>query len=158
MLLMLDHPAQPQLVVAAAIVNDPDNPTRLLTAVRAYPEELAGQVELPGGKVEPGEDPIAALHREIHEELGAELELIEEVVAPEELALMHEGLPAWPLTDRFVMRVWLAGLSPYSRQPECGPDHRRISMTPLGELTDLPWLPADVVIAERILQLLRERR
>lgn len=173
MLLMLDHPAQPQLVVAAAILDDLAKPTRLLTAVRSYPAELAGQVELPGGKVEPGEDPIAALHREISEELGADLKLGEELVPPTPLAVTHEQIaheaiaheppgraqhPAWPLTDALVMRVWFAEFAPTSAQPQAGPAHRSIAFTPLNELTALPWLPADVVIAERIVQLLRERR
>lgn len=177
MLLMHHHPHQPQLIVAAAILDDLDKPTRLLTAVRSYPTELAGQVELPGGKVEPGEDPIAALHREIYEELGADLELGEELLPPAPLAVAYEPItheptvlelmthepsacaqhPTWPLSDTLVMRVWFAEFAPTSKQPQAGPAHRSITFTPLNELTALPWLPADIAIATYIADLLSER-
>ena len=42
---------------------------RLLLAQRAYPPELAGLWELPGGKAEPGESLADALVRELCEEL-----------------------------------------------------------------------------------------
>jgi 8-oxo-dGTP diphosphatase len=54
-------------VVGAAIVRD----GRVLAARRTHPAETAGRWEFPGGKVEPGETPQAALAREITEELGA---------------------------------------------------------------------------------------
>lgn len=57
------------LVVGAAILRD----GRLLAARRTRPAALAGRWELPGGKVEPGERPEAALVREIAEELGLEV-------------------------------------------------------------------------------------
>ena len=53
----------PRLVAAAAIIDG----TRLLAARRSSPPELAGRWELPGGKVEPGEDPREALARELRE-------------------------------------------------------------------------------------------
>ena len=60
-------------VVAAAIVDSLSEPTMLLACSRAYPQELRGQFELPGGKVEDNEDPVTALEREIEEELGARI-------------------------------------------------------------------------------------
>ena len=54
------------LVVGAAVVRD----GRLLAARRTTPPEAAGRWELPGGKVDAGESPDAALVREIREELG----------------------------------------------------------------------------------------
>jgi 8-oxo-dGTP diphosphatase len=54
------------LVVAAVVVRD----GRVLLALRPDGVHLAGHWEFPGGKVEPGESPPAALAREIEEELG----------------------------------------------------------------------------------------
>ena len=48
---------------------------RVLAARRAFPSHLAGSWELPGGKVEPGEDPAATAVREIAEELGCGIEV-----------------------------------------------------------------------------------
>lgn len=64
-------------VVAAALVRD----GRLLLAQRNRPPELAGLWELPGGKVEPGESPAAAVRRELREELGVEVTAGERVGA-----------------------------------------------------------------------------
>jgi len=57
------------LVVACALV-DPDG--RVLIAQRPQGKTLAGLWEFPGGKVEPGEAPDAALIRELQEELGVD--------------------------------------------------------------------------------------
>lgn len=58
-------------VVAGALVRE----GRLLLARRPDADPLAGFWELPGGKVEPGETPEAALEREWREELGVEVDL-----------------------------------------------------------------------------------
>jgi 8-oxo-dGTP diphosphatase len=55
------------LVVAAALI-DPDG--RVLIAQRPPGKAMAGLWEFPGGKVETGEVPEAALIRELAEELG----------------------------------------------------------------------------------------
>ena len=54
-------------VVAAALV---DGDGRVLLAQRPEGKALAGTWEFPGGKLEPGESPEAALARELDEELG----------------------------------------------------------------------------------------
>src|SRR6185369_5089789 len=56
-------------VVGAAIVRD----GRCLAAQRGPGMRLPGKWEFPGGKVEDGEDPRAALVREVREELGLEI-------------------------------------------------------------------------------------
>ncbi len=65
------------LVVAAALV-DPDG--RVLLQQRAPGRHMEGLWEFPGGKVEPGERPEAALIRELAEELGIETD--EACIAP----------------------------------------------------------------------------
>ena len=52
-------------------------PSMLLVARRSAPEQLAGLWEFPGGKVEPGEQCEAALHRELREELGIGVKTVE---------------------------------------------------------------------------------
>lgn len=50
---------------------------RVLIAQRPAGKHLALKWEFPGGKVEPGEEPAAALVREIEEELGCRIEVRE---------------------------------------------------------------------------------
>ena len=57
------------LVSAVALI---DRDGRVLLAQRPEGKSMAGLWEFPGGKVEAGETPEAALVRELHEELGIE--------------------------------------------------------------------------------------
>ena len=57
-------------VVAGVLV---DIAGRVLLAQRTAGRHLAGAWEFPGGKVAPGETPLAALVRELREELGIEV-------------------------------------------------------------------------------------
>ena len=57
------------LVSAVALI---DRDGRVLLAQRPVGKSMAGLWEFPGGKVEEGETPEAALVRELHEELGIE--------------------------------------------------------------------------------------
>jgi 8-oxo-dGTP diphosphatase len=58
--------------VAAAVIQRPDG--AFLLARRPQGKVYAGYWEFPGGKVEAGEPAAAALARELHEELGIEVE------------------------------------------------------------------------------------
>jgi 8-oxo-dGTP pyrophosphatase MutT (NUDIX family) len=61
-----------QAEVAAAVliaITDRDEPGIVLTVRREHLRTHAGQVAFPGGRVDPGEDPINAAMREAHEEL-----------------------------------------------------------------------------------------
>jgi 8-oxo-dGTP diphosphatase len=58
------------LLVSAVALIDPEG--RVLLAQRPPGKSLAGLWEFPGGKVDPGETPEAALIRELREELGIE--------------------------------------------------------------------------------------
>ena len=66
------------ITVAAAIIQQ--NQKTLLT--RRKPDaHLANLWEFPGGKVEPGESLATALRRELREELGIDVEVLEEFFA-----------------------------------------------------------------------------
>jgi len=58
--------------VVAALIAKQD---RLLICQRSLAGAFPGKWEFPGGKVEPGESPEAALHRELREELGIAAEI-----------------------------------------------------------------------------------
>ena len=131
-----------RLVVAAAVLDDLEHPTTLLCAARSYPPEHAGQFELPGGKVEEGEDPTAALTREIAEELGAHL-TIGERVCPEDGQW-------WPILGGRVMGVWLAEVAAGSPAPHVGASHLEARWVPLADLAALPWIAADLPIVEAV--------
>lgn len=132
------------LVVAAAVLA-PDRvlraqDIRLLAAQRSYPAHLAGQWELPGGKVEAGESPEQALHRELQEELGIAVELGPEVVfapAPQE---------GWPILDGLRMRVWLAYLTGRDL-PQPGGSHTSVRWVNGAASAQLAWLPTNAPIA-----------
>jgi 8-oxo-dGTP diphosphatase len=129
-----------RLVVAAAIVDDLSQPTRILAARRSRPAELAGRWEFPGGKVDGSETPVEALHRELAEELGVAVELGTEFTGPDD--------GAWIITDRHVMRLWFARIVHGEPQPLA--EHDLLRWVPAGEWRDLDWLDGDVRIVDAL--------
>lgn len=111
------------VVVGAAVVRD----GRLLVAQRAYPDELAGKWELPGGKVEPGEAERSALARECAEELGVALEVGERV---------GDDLP---IPGGRIFRVYAATTS----DEPVAHEHAALDWLAAADLSALDWLPAD---------------
>ena len=64
--------ARRRIEVAAAVIHDAAG--RFLLAQRPTGKAFEGYWEFPGGKVEPGESAAAAVCRELHEELGIEVD------------------------------------------------------------------------------------
>src|SRR4051812_4065234 len=88
------------LVVAAALIRPNDTG---LVQQRPTGKQLAGLWEFPGGKIEPGESPEAALVRELREELAIEVTpealspvtFASEALADRHLVLMLYAVRAW---------------------------------------------------------------
>lgn len=111
-------------VVGAAIVRD----GRVLAARRTAPAATAGRWELPGGKVEPGETPEAALVREIAEELGCTVAVTGWL--PGEVAI----------GERHVLTVAVVELVAGEPQPQ---EHDAVRWLAAGELGSVDWLEPD---------------
>jgi 8-oxo-dGTP pyrophosphatase MutT (NUDIX family) len=73
-----------QADVAAAVliaITDRPEPGVILTVRREHMRTHAGQIAFPGGRIDPGEDPVAAAIREAHEEVMVPPELVDVIGA-----------------------------------------------------------------------------
>ena len=116
---------EPALVVGAAILRGGG----LLAARRTTPPAAAGRWELPGGKVEAGESPTAALVREIREELGCGV-AVDRWLDGEE-----------PIGSTHVLRVAACRL--VEGEPRPGVDHDELRWLPPERLGEVDWLEPD---------------
>jgi 8-oxo-dGTP diphosphatase len=128
------------LVVACALV-DADN--RVLIAQRPEGKSLAGLWEFPGGKVEPGESPEAALIRELMEELGVETKTA--CLAPLTFA-SHAYDDFHLLMPLYVCRRWTG--VPVSREGQ------GLKWVRAKSLRDYPMPPADGPLIAPLMDLL----
>jgi len=118
------------LVSAAALI---DGEGRVLLAQRPEGKSMAGLWEFPGGKVEEGETPEAALIRELHEELG--IETWQSCLAPLYFA-SHSYEKFHLLMPLFACRKW--GGIPQSREGQA------LKWVRAKDLRDYPMPPADI--------------
>ncbi|MEM9317681.1 MAG: (deoxy)nucleoside triphosphate pyrophosphohydrolase [Pseudomonadota bacterium] len=118
------------VLVSAVALIDPDG--RVLLAQRPEGKSMAGLWEFPGGKVEPGETPEAALIRELHEELG--ISTWESCLAP--LTFASHNYPEFHLLmPLFACRKWDGIVVPQEGQ--------KLSWALPSRLRDYPMPPAD---------------
>ena len=118
------------LVVAIALV---DTEGRVLISQRPAGKRMAGLWEFPGGKVDPGETPEAALIREINEELSIDIE--ESCLSPLTFA-SHSYDDFHLLMPLYVCRKWEGAIVPREGQ--------KIKWVRVLRLGDYPMPPADV--------------
>jgi 8-oxo-dGTP diphosphatase len=125
------------IVVVAAVLVEPER--GVLLSQRRAGTHLAGAWEFPGGKVEPGEDPRAALVRELREELGIETE----IGAPVEVTF-HA------YSEKSVLLLFFEA----TRAPG-SPEPRAIEVADIRwarahELSDDDFPPADVAVLRKV--------
>jgi 8-oxo-dGTP diphosphatase len=133
----------PQLVVGAVLVDSLNAPTRVLACRRTRPAAIAGRWEFPGGKVEPGETPAAALMRELAEELSVAVD-----IGPE---LTDDGA-RWPIDERYELALFLAVAT---GEPVAEHDHDALRWLGVDELDGVDWLPSDRQAIPALAALLR---
>ena len=111
---------------------------KTLVAKRPAFKSMGGKWELPGGKIEPGEDPREAIIREIREELGCQ------VVVRTELAPHEHQYPD------FAIRLipFICTLVEGDPRPL---EHEEIIWADRGKLMSLDWADADIPIVNSYL-------
>ena len=119
-------------VVAAVICRDGE----VLATQRGYGAQ-AGGWEFPGGKVEPGETPEAAIVREIREELGAT------IAVERHLATIDHDYETFHLHMAcFVCHVAAGSLELH--------EHTSARWVNASTIDELAWLPADLKVVSAI--------
>jgi 8-oxo-dGTP diphosphatase len=125
------HVQPPVPVVCAIIVRN----GLVMLAQRPPGKKLSGLWEFPGGKVERGEDPEAALHRELREELGCEVRITKKLPP-----FVHSY--EWGSIE---LIPFLCELKPDSPEPHPH-EHTGLAWLESVKLASYPLAPADVPV------------
>ena len=126
-----------RIEVVAGIIKDGD---KIFATQRGY-GDWKDYWEFPGGKIEPGETPEAALHREILEELETE------ITVDDFLCTIDYDYPSFHLT----MHCYRCSIVSGSLHLV---EHEAARWLGPGELDSVGWLPADLSILPMIEGLL----
>ena len=129
------------VLVAAVALVDADG--RVLLSKRLEDKQLGGLWEFPGGKVEAGERPEAALIRELREELA--IDVAEACLAPLTFA-SHAYETFHLLMPLYVCRRW--------KGQAVGAEGQEIAWVRPQKLRDYPMPPADVPLIPHLVDLL----
>ena len=129
------------LLVAAVALIDSDG--RVLISKRPEGKQLGGLWEFPGGKVEPGERPEAALIRELREELT--IDVADSCLAPLTFA-SHAYEEFHLLMPLYVCRRWSGIVQ--------GAEGQEIKWVPALKLKGFPMPPADIPLIPHLVELL----
>jgi len=121
-------------VVAAVVMRD----GKILIGQRKRTGRHPLKWEFPGGKVEPGEDPRAALARELREELSVEAEIGEELDSYE----VGYG-------DGFPIRLYFYRVTQFQGEPR-NLDFERIVWERPERLADYDFLEGDVTFVTKV--------
>ena len=129
------------VLVAAVALVDADG--RVLVSKRPEGKQLGGLWEFPGGKVEEGERPEAALIRELKEELA--IDVTESCLAP--LTFASHAYPGFHLLmPLYVCRRWKGQVT--------GAEGQEIAWVRPLRLRDYPMPPADIPLIPHLIDLL----
>lgn len=137
----MTEPVLPTVLVVAVALIDVDG--RVLIAQRPEGKALAGLWEFPGGKVEPGERPEAALIRELNEELGIDVQ--EACLAPFVFA-SHAYESFHLLMPLYLCRRWSGVVVKR--------EHAALAWVKPNKLSDYPMPPADAPLVAWLRDLL----
>lgn len=128
------------LVVACALV---DADRRVLIAQRPQGKSLAGLWEFPGGKLEDGEGPEAALIRELQEELG---------ISTQSACLAPVSFASYSY-DNFHLLMPLYACRKWQGVPEPR-EHAALKWVRPQQMRDYPMPPADEPLVAALCDLL----
>ena len=124
-------------VVAAVITASNENGKKIIFATQRGYGEFKDGWEFPGGKVEPGETPQAALKREIMEELETEIEV------GDLIETIEYDYPTFHLSmDCFWAEIVKGDLILR--------EHETAKWLTKEQLESVDWLPADLGLVEKV--------
>jgi 8-oxo-dGTP diphosphatase len=115
-------------VVGAVIENEEGE---ILCAQRPEGKNLALKWEFPGGKIEVGESPTAALKRELQEEMALDIEILDEIT-----------------TTTYEYDFGIVELTTYFSKIKAGNiqllEHEEMKWMKADDIDQLDWAPADI--------------